>query len=181
MTLEEFEAFAWEQMDKYLCNSSNEWVFEWSNTRSTLGMCDEGDYTIYISKPFFLAVLDIKYVIDTLMHEIAHAVVGVRHKHDNVWKTKATELGATPYAVAEQIEVVDEFYSYRLVIIHDSGKLKVDAGGWHSKPRRKLEGLWLKSAPETTVNGLYYAHQTDVKDMQAGTLTLPSFIRTLWK
>lgn len=33
---------------------------------------------------------------DTLLHEIAHALVGPGHGHDAVWKAKCLELGAKP-------------------------------------------------------------------------------------
>ena len=34
-------------------------------------------------------------IADTLLHEIAHAIVGVRHQHDAVWRAKAREIGCT--------------------------------------------------------------------------------------
>lgn len=37
-------------------------------------------------------------VLDTLLHEIAHALVGARHGHDAVWRAKCRELGARPEA-----------------------------------------------------------------------------------
>jgi len=33
-------------------------------------------------------------VRDTLLHEIAHALVGTAHGHDEVWKAKCLEIGA---------------------------------------------------------------------------------------
>ena len=32
---------------------------------------------------------------DTILHEIAHAIVGHQHNHDAVWKAKAREIGCT--------------------------------------------------------------------------------------
>lgn len=33
---------------------------------------------------------------DTILHEIAHALVGPKHGHDAVWKAKCLEIGAMP-------------------------------------------------------------------------------------
>jgi predicted SprT family Zn-dependent metalloprotease len=35
---------------------------------------------------------------DTILHEIAHALVGPGHGHDAVWKSKCLEIGAKPEA-----------------------------------------------------------------------------------
>ncbi len=35
-------------------------------------------------------------ILDTILHEIAHALVGSAHGHDVVWKSKCAEIGARP-------------------------------------------------------------------------------------
>lgn len=35
-------------------------------------------------------------ILDTILHEIAHALVGPEHGHDAAWKAKCVELGARP-------------------------------------------------------------------------------------
>lgn len=41
---------------------------------------------------------------DVILHEVAHALVGERHRHNNVWKAKAAEIGARPERIAEPTE-----------------------------------------------------------------------------
>ena len=43
----------------------------------------------------FAATADDAEIEDTLLHEIAHALVGRRHHHDAVWRAKAREIGCT--------------------------------------------------------------------------------------
>jgi predicted SprT family Zn-dependent metalloprotease len=38
----------------------------------------------------------VEEVRDTILHEIAHALVGPQHGHDAVWKAKCKEIGAKP-------------------------------------------------------------------------------------
>ena len=45
---------------------------------------------------FFVARNPEGEVLDTILHEIAHALVGHRHGHDDVWKAKCREVGARP-------------------------------------------------------------------------------------
>lgn len=39
-------------------------------------------------------------IVDTILHEIAHALVGAGHGHDEVWKAKCREIGAKPDRLA---------------------------------------------------------------------------------
>ena len=43
----------------------------------------------------FAATADEAEIEDTLLHEIAHALVGRRHHHDAVWQAKAREIGCS--------------------------------------------------------------------------------------
>lgn len=45
-------------------------------------------------------------VHDTLLHELAHALVGPGHGHDDVWKAKCRQIGAKPEACyGEEVEM----------------------------------------------------------------------------
>jgi hypothetical protein len=80
------------------------WKFEFEGNRSRggkirrLGRCLINPNTK--SKWIFLTVEYVSRakeedVIDTLLHEVAHAMVGLHHGHDRVWKAKARQLGSS--------------------------------------------------------------------------------------
>jgi predicted SprT family Zn-dependent metalloprotease len=73
------------------------WTFDFANTGRRLGVCKHRLSRIEIARHYAEHSPEAN-VMDTLLHEIAHAVVGPGHGHDAVWKKKAIELGATPRA-----------------------------------------------------------------------------------
>lgn len=70
------------------------WRFEFDHSTRRAGCCSYREKRISIS--FELArngsEADVR---DTILHEIAHALVGRRHNHDAVWKAKAREIGCS--------------------------------------------------------------------------------------
>lgn len=57
-----------------------------------LSLCSHKDSTIYINAN----AIDIhpkNEIVNTVLHEIAHAIVGPNHGHDDIWKAKAREIG----------------------------------------------------------------------------------------
>lgn len=70
------------------------WCFKFDHSTRRAGCCSYRNKTISIS--FELArnasASDIR---DTILHEIAHALVGKKHNHDTVWQTKAREIGCS--------------------------------------------------------------------------------------
>lgn len=71
------------------------WHFKWSRAIREYGSCSHTCKIIHISKP--LAELnDWTETKDTVLHEIAHALAGSGHGHDDTWKNICKEIGATP-------------------------------------------------------------------------------------
>lgn len=56
----------------------------------------------------FIEANDEHEVRDVILHEIAHALVGVDHQHNHVWKAKCREIGARPeqYASLDRSKMV---------------------------------------------------------------------------
>lgn len=71
------------------------WRFAFNRRKQTMGLCVYGRRTIELSIYFVERNSDDE-VRDTILHEIAHALVGHAHGHDRVWKRKCIEIGARP-------------------------------------------------------------------------------------
>lgn len=71
------------------------WSFHWDNAKLRFGACHFGKNYITISRP--LAMVNGESEIrETLLHEVAHAIAGPMHDHDQYWKDVAFSIGANP-------------------------------------------------------------------------------------
>ncbi|PRY56110.1 SprT-like family protein [Knoellia remsis] len=71
-----------------------DWTLTTDRAKTRAGACRFATRTISISAPL-TAVHDEDLVRDTLLHEIAHALVGPQHGHDATWRRTAVEIGCT--------------------------------------------------------------------------------------
>ena len=82
-----------------------DWTFGFDLAASRAGVCRYQDKRIDLSASFCLKATRAE-ITDTLLHEIAHAIVGQPHGHDAIWQAKALELGcsgATRHSVSHAI------------------------------------------------------------------------------
>lgn len=91
MELVAAKRLAIELLDKHELLSKG-WCFEFDNAKRRLGCCRYRAKTISFSKHYLLLVDVVEYT-NSILHEIAHALVGGGHGHDSVWKMKAIEIG----------------------------------------------------------------------------------------
>ena len=68
------------------------WSFRFDHAKSRAGMCDYSKKVISISRRYARTASQ-SQIENTLLHEIAHALVGHSHGHDASWKSKALEIG----------------------------------------------------------------------------------------
>ncbi len=74
---------------------SKGWSFEWDNAKNRFGQCRYGSKVISMSR--VLTELNPEAeVLDTILHEIAHALAGPSHDHDWMWRMLAKQVGARP-------------------------------------------------------------------------------------
>ena len=70
------------------------WRLKLDNARRRAGQCDYNTKVISLSR-LYVRNADNNHIRDTILHEIAHALVGPYHGHDAIWRQKAREIGCT--------------------------------------------------------------------------------------
>ena len=68
------------------------WKVAYDRCKARLGMCDHDRRTLSFSR-HLIAGGTPRDMRDTILHEIAHALVGRRHAHDTTWRQVALEIG----------------------------------------------------------------------------------------
>jgi predicted SprT family Zn-dependent metalloprotease len=102
MDVEELRKLAAREMNRY---GLYDWTFAMSNTKRRLGVCKYRTKRIEISE-YYALNNSAASVLDTLRHEIAHAIAGPHARHGPSWKAVAVKLGANPRACDDSHEVV---------------------------------------------------------------------------
>ena len=95
-SLAQTEALAQGLMARHKADSglAKEWRFGFDLAPSRAGVCKYDEHRIDLSVSFCLRASRAE-LIDTILHEIAHAIVGKAHNHDAVWTAKAHEIGCS--------------------------------------------------------------------------------------
>jgi predicted SprT family Zn-dependent metalloprotease len=81
--------------DFWLEPAGHSWTLRWTQSKRIFGTCCHREHVIEISKPLTELNLEAD-VKDTVLHEIAHALLGPGHGHGEEWKLLAMSIGAKP-------------------------------------------------------------------------------------
>ena len=115
MLIDDAEATARTLMDDH---GLEEWTFGFNRAIGRAGICYTSRKHISLSKPLTEA-RTAEEVTMTILHEIAHALVGPRHAHDNVWRRTFIELGGNgsrTYTASPAVEELQaKTYKYKTV------------------------------------------------------------------
>lgn len=76
------------------------WKFRFDSARNRLGACHFDECAVSLSR-HLVALNGVDTVRETLLHEIAHALVGPGHGHDATWQAMARKLGCSTQASAD--------------------------------------------------------------------------------
>jgi len=79
------------------------WTFKFDNAKGRLGCCSYRKREIRLSRHFVELNFDNTFELkDTILHEIAHALVGPGKGHGWEWKEMCRLVGAQPKACSER-------------------------------------------------------------------------------
>jgi predicted SprT family Zn-dependent metalloprotease len=70
------------------------WSFQFDHATKRTGCCNYRTRVISLAHAYARYAAD-KEIDDTLLHEMAHALVGQAHGHDQVWRAQAVALGCS--------------------------------------------------------------------------------------
>lgn len=105
------------------------WHFEFDRAKSRLGACHHGKKKITLSSIISPGQSRAR-IVNTILHEIAHALVGHKAAHGPMWKAKALEIGCDGERCGEVEAFKPEFRWYAVC---DKCDLRV---GIHRAPNR---------------------------------------------
>ena len=130
MNLYEAEQLAGIEINKWLTNLS--WSFKWNNRKTAFGVCNYRDQTIQLSK-FLTQSQPESEVLDTIRHEIAHALSGSGNGHNHIWKRYCRLVGSNGKRTSKGHKIEREDRGYKWAMVDEKGKF---VKGYHRRPNR---------------------------------------------
>ena len=111
--LRQIKQFAQETLQRYDLADEG-WTFRWDRARRRFGSCDYGRKQITLS--IHLAKLNtLAQCMDTVLHEVAHAIAGQKAGHGPAWKKACRQVGAQPercYTLDEVNQPLSKYIRY---------------------------------------------------------------------
>jgi predicted SprT family Zn-dependent metalloprotease len=117
----------------------HDWSFAFNRSKRDMGLCRYGPKVIELSVHFVVRNSS-QAIRDTLLHEIAHALVGPGHGHDAAWKRICREVGAKPERVSFEVDMPDGRWQARCAccgMVHHK----------HRKPKRMIGWFCVHCGP----------------------------------
>jgi predicted SprT family Zn-dependent metalloprotease len=137
-----------ELMDKH---GLQHWTCAFSTKKSRIyGTCHYSQRKLTIN-PLYNDIASDSDIIDTILHEIAHALDYERYGnvgHGKTWKSVCREIGAIPRASGKSYELKP--YKYHL-IVEETGEFVC---GYYRRPRIDLRYTFVKGRKEETFGKL---------------------------
>lgn len=127
----------------------NEWKFKFDNAKRRYGLCNFRTKTISLSKNL-VELNSLEESFDTVLHEVAHAIVGPGNGHNKKWRNTAISIGcsgsrchyaetAQPKYTGECINCGRTINRHRRTVIACSKCCRKYNGGYYSS---KYQYIW---------------------------------------
>lgn len=129
------------------------WVFGWNTNKTRIGVCRHKSKRIELAIFRFENTVnsDLHLFIDTVKHEIAHALAGPRAGHGPVWKKWAVKVGAVPKA-CKRLKAKDPSKGAKWLLVDGSDNDKV-VKSYYQQPSAKMFAevgmLMVKGRPQS--------------------------------
>lgn len=133
-------------------NGLNFWKVKTNKATTIFGSCSFKTKTVIFSH-VLLPHCSSSAKKDVVLHEIAHAIVGEKHGHDDVWRQKAIELGGSGNRTG-----CDDYFECNdySVIRHNHYKYKAVCANGHTHYRNRKPLIMVSCKDcEPTFNKLY--------------------------
>lgn len=106
------------------------WRFRFDRAKRRAGCCHYQKKRISLSRHFCTGAPGWE-IFNTLLHEIAHALVGPKQNHDRIWRKKAQEIGC------------DGKVTHGFTFTQPRYQLGCSQGCWQV-PRHRINRRWLR-------------------------------------
>lgn len=119
----EAQALALEKMAEHGLTSRG-WRLAFNRRKSALGLCNYSKKTIFLSE-VYVALNSHANVLNTILHEIAHALAGHHAGHGPYWQEVCRNIGARPERCNGEADLVMPEQKYRLAVKLPCGGLEL--------------------------------------------------------
>lgn len=158
MNLVELKQFA--ESELVLWNLQEKgWTVVFGTAHTVAGTCNPKRKEIRLSKSIAEVETD-AFNIDTVRHEIAHALAGCHNNHNQVWKFWARKVGCSTRATYEESEAINKlvFAKTKYVMCFENLIVQTYMRKPAKKTIRNIASFWATGRKEETVGKLKIYH-----------------------
>jgi predicted SprT family Zn-dependent metalloprotease len=129
----------------------SDWSFGFNRRKTEMGVCLYDPRRIELSV-YFVALNDDETILDTLLHEIAHALTGPGHGHDHLWKCICHRVGARPERLSYEARMPEGRWQAVCAgcgMLHHKHRRPKRMIGWYCRSCGRDRGklIWSRAEP----------------------------------